>query len=176
MADSSRTDPRFHAAYQRGYQGPAPEVRRREEEAYRRPRRASGRVQRADPSPRVESAEPESPLAGLSFVPDPADVEAAEDRSVAEERPAATPAVVRPLGRRVPLTLAVAGLVLIPLGLAALWWSTLASYTNNVVYERLEPEQYLRMLLGFVASPALTVGLLALAAAVVLQAVRRSRA
>jgi hypothetical protein len=32
------------------------------------------------------------------------------------------------------------------------------------------------MLLGFVASPALTVGLLALAAAVVLQAVRRSRA
>ena len=115
-------------------------------------------------------------MAILIRLGDAADVEAAEDRPVAEEPPRAAPEVVRPLGRRVPLTLAVAGLVLIPLGLAALWWSTLASYTNNVVYERLEPEQYLRMLLGFVASPALTVGLLALAGAVVLQAVRRSRA
>ena len=80
MVDSSRTDPRFHAAYQRGYQGPAPEVRRREEEAYRRPRRPGGRVARMDPGPRVEAAEPVSPFAGLTFAPDPADVEAAEDR------------------------------------------------------------------------------------------------
>ena len=65
MVDSSRTDPRFHAAYQRGYQGPAPEVRRREEEAYRRPRRPGGRVARMDPGPRVEAAEPVSPFAGL---------------------------------------------------------------------------------------------------------------
>lgn len=176
MADSSRTDPRFHAAYQRGYQGPAPEVRRREEEAYRRPRRAGGRVPRADPSPRVESAEPESPFAGLSFVPDPADVEAAEERDVAEKPQPEAPAAVRPLGRRVPLTLAIAGVVLIPLGLATLWWSTLEIYTTTTVYERLEYEQYVRLLLQFSATPLLTVGLASLAAAVVVQAVRRSRA
>ncbi|NQX16450.1 hypothetical protein [Rathayibacter sp. VKM Ac-2857] len=176
MVDSSRTDPRFDAAYQRGYQGPAPEVRRREEEAYRRPRWPGGRVARVDPSPRVEAAEPESPFAGLSFVPDPAEFEAAEDREVEEKARAEAPAAVRPIGRRVPVTLAVAGLVLIPLGLASLWWSTLAIYTTSTVYEQLGYDQYLRLLLQFSATPLLTVGLASLAAAVVVQAVRRSRA
>ena len=119
---------------------------------------------------------PESPLAGLSFVPDPADVEAAEERDVAEKPQAEAPAAVRPLGRRVPLTLAIAGVVLIPLGLATLWWSTLEIYTTTTVYERLEYEQYVRLLLQFSATPLLTVGLASLAAAVVVQAVRRSRA
>ncbi|ROP48682.1 hypothetical protein EDF44_2801 [Rathayibacter sp. PhB185] len=176
MVDSSRTDPRFHAAYQRGYQGPAPEVRRREEDAYRRPRRAGVRVPHVDPSPRVEAAEPESPLAALSSAPEPAAVEAAEDQDVAETPQPEAPKAVRPLGRRVPLTLAIAGVVLIPLGLAALWWSTLAIYTTSTVYERLEYEQYVRLLLQFSATPLLTVGFTSLAAAVVVQAVRRSRA
>jgi len=175
MVDSSRTDPRFHAAYQRGYQGPTPEVRRREEEAYRRPRRAGGRVARVDPDLRVEAAEPGSPFAGLEFAPHRAELETAEDRAVEEKPQAEAPAVVRPLGRRVPLTLAVAGLVLIPLGLAALWSSTLAIYTTSTVYERLGYDQYLRLLLQFSATPLLTVGLASLAAAVVVQAVRRSR-
>ncbi|QHF25491.1 hypothetical protein GTU73_16820 [Rathayibacter sp. VKM Ac-2804] len=121
-------------------------------------------------------AEPESPFAGLSFVPDPADVEATEERDVAETPQPEAPTAVRPLGRRVPLTLAVAGVVLIPLGLAALWWSTLAIYTTSTVYERLEYEQYVRLLLQFSATPLLTVGFASLAAAVVVQAVRRSRA
>jgi hypothetical protein len=176
MVDSSRTDPRFHAAYQRGYQGPAPEVRRREEDAYRRPRRAGGRATRVDPGPPLEVAEPESPLAALSSVPEPVGVEAAEERDVAEKPQVEAPAAVRPIGRRVPVTLAVAGLVLIPLGLATLWWSTLAIYATTPVYERLEYEQYVRLLLQFSAPPLLTVGLASLAAAVVVQAVRRSRA
>ncbi|QHC57727.1 hypothetical protein [Rathayibacter sp. VKM Ac-2760] len=165
MADSTRTDPRHHAAYQRGYQGPAPEARDRDEASFRRPRRAGGRAVRAEaelPSAALEPAEPadEAPSGSAEPVDTP--------------RPD-VPAARRPIDRRVPITLAVAGVVLVPIGLAALWWSTLASYTTTVVYERLEPEQYLWMLLGFAAAPALTIGLIALAAAVVLQAVRRSR-
>ena len=180
MADSTGTDPRFDAAYQRGYRGPAPEVRSREEEAYRRPRRESGRpsrvvVEAAAPSRAGEPARSESASIALDSVAGAeSEQESTEER--AEARSADVPTAVRPLGRRVPLTLALAGLVLTPLGGAAVWWSTLAAYTTSTVYERLEYQQYLRLLTQFGATPLLTVGLASLAAAVVVQAVRRSRA
>lgn len=193
MADGTRTDPRYHAAYQRGYDGPAPELRSREEERFRRPRRPGVRSTRAA-EPTVEAARPapaekEAQVGSLSSAPDPlgaapqaggveelASVEEQHDEPPVEPVPPVDPAAVGPIAFRVPATLTVVGVVLVPLGLIALWWSMYTSYTSSTVYESLQPEQYLRMLVQFVSGPMLTVGLVSLAAAVVVQAVRRARA
>lgn len=184
MVDSIEKDPRYPAAYQRGYDGPVPERLTRTEERFRRPRRSEiaapartrrdGRETRPTPepalalepalAPELETAEPtpEAPVA----------LRAHQDDSAAG---ASQPAAREPLGRRVPATLVLLGAVLTAFGAFALWWAVDSAYGYTMSVDGVDPEQYTRLVLQFTGAPALTVGLLAFGAAAVAQAFRASR-
>lgn len=178
MADGTRTDPRYHSAYQRGYSGPAPERLDREQELFRRPRRAGGRPQRPVAEPAEARPAPtsqESPFAALSFVPDETPTPLAGTSVDADAPPEAAPAAASFDTRRVSLTLAAVGGVLVAVGLLALWRSAQSWYSSSPIQDTFGVEQYLRELTSSLMGPCLTVGLLALCSAVVVPLVRAVR-
>jgi hypothetical protein len=186
MADGTRTDPRYHAAYQRGYSGPAPERLDREQELFRRPRRAGGRSQRPVAEPVAPEARPalpsqESSFAALSSVPDEtptllADTpaEAGAEHDAGAQQDAASAAATFDT-RRVSLTLAAIGGVLVVVGLLALWRSAQSWYSSSPIQDTFGVEQYLRELTNNLMGPCLTVGLLALCFSVLVPLVRAVR-
>lgn len=178
MADGTRTDPRYHAAYQRGYSGPAPERLDREQELFRRPRRAGGRPQRPvaePPETRPAPSGQESPFAALSFVPDETPASLPDAPADPGAQPGAAPAAATFDTRRVSLTLAAVGGVLVAVGLLALWRSAQSWYSSSPIQDTFGVEQYLRELTNNLMGPCLTVGLLALCFAVVVPLVRAVR-
>lgn len=202
MAESTETDPRYHAAYQRGYEGPAPERSTREEERFRRPRRTDGRSRRpaaepvAEPSGAERPAPPEqeSPFAALSFVTDetptlpagaaplagatpPGTAPLADSAADPEGEASSVPAPIAATFdlRRMSLTLAAIGGVLVAVGLLALWRSAQSWYSSSPIQDTFGVEQYLRELTNGVIQPSLTVGLVALCCSVVVPLVRAVR-
>lgn len=184
MAESTDSDPRYHAAFQRGYQKPASrdepvpggEPARRDEVLLRRQPGASARTV---PVP----VEPSTAEAGLDTAAAAGFDEKSRGVGASPGEPHDSPldAAARPsrpallLDRRLPMTLAVVGVVLVLVSLLALWWGTTLWYSSAIRIEGLTPDQYLRILLTFVIPAGLTVGLLSLCAAIVVQAVRSSR-
>ncbi|WKK70522.1 hypothetical protein Q0F99_11700 [Rathayibacter oskolensis] len=98
MTEGTGTDPRYHAAYQRGYDGPEPERLTRAEERFRRPRRGAEPVAAPEhPEPAPEHPEPApavDPARALGF-----DVPAEEASAPA---PAAPPPARRCSGAASP--------------------------------------------------------------------------
>ncbi|SMH44539.1 hypothetical protein SAMN06295885_2382 [Rathayibacter oskolensis] len=167
MPETTETDPRYHAAYQRGYEGPAPERLTRAEERFRRPRRGEpGREMRGEPRAEIPVLRDRR---AVRSEPAPALVPPTDEVEVTLALPAPT------LGRRVPITLAIIGAVLVPFGSIALWWATNSEFGYTTYVDGVDPEQYLRLVLQYTSTPALTVGLLSLSAAVVAQALRAQR-
>ncbi|WKK70525.1 hypothetical protein Q0F99_11715 [Rathayibacter oskolensis] len=169
MAESSETDPRYHAAYQRGYAGPEPERLTRSEERFRRPRRGesveSGRAEPITPPPRrperwrevrVPAEQTEAPPALEPQPPheDPPEPDEARPASAADTR--------------VPLVLAAMGALLLVIGAALMWTAAGSVYYDSGT----EAEQFARALLTVVPGPAITIGLIALGAAIALKAAR----
>ncbi|QHC65708.1 hypothetical protein GSU68_03325 [Rathayibacter sp. VKM Ac-2759] len=175
MAESSETDPRYHAAYQRGYAGPEPERLTRAEERFRRPRRGES-AESGEAAP--ETAAPRLPERRREVrVPDepreePPAVEPllAEPPHEDEDEPdGARPAPASPAAdTRVPLALAVMGALLLMIGAALFWIGTTAVY-----YDAATPaEQFVRNLVSFLPGPAITTGLLSIGAAIAVKAAR----
>ncbi|KQQ03615.1 MULTISPECIES: hypothetical protein [unclassified Rathayibacter] len=190
MAESTETDPRYHAAYQRGYDGPEPERLTRAEERFRRPRRDGGGAARSVaepvvPQPPEARPERESPFAALSFVADQTPSPLADQARPLlagtpvdpDVPPVPGPAPTAALfaTRRVSLTLAAVGTVLIAVGLLTLWRSAQSWYSSSPIQNTFGVEQYLRELTNTLTGPCLTVGLVALCFSVLVPLVRAVR-
>lgn len=150
---------------------------------------ASGALGARQATPMIPSAVPEKqalpldptgsagqsvPTPTQSTVPqaaEPAAPLAAEPGAVADDVPAGP---VLPVGRAAGV-LAVVGAVIVLLGLLSLWNSSQSWYDYSPVQSVFGPEQYLRVLTDNAIGPFLTVGLTALALAVVLPLLRAPR-
>lgn len=185
MAESTeKTDPRYPAAYQRGYEGTALEVAPRGQERFRRPLRsapaaessalpdrapARGDAGAADVGVGVRPAR----ASGLGAPTDPAsslptgavEVEEDDPEGVASETSARPgPASLT----RISIALAVMGAVLLLIGIVLLWDAASMVYTGNGT----EFEQFTRALIGSFIGPSITIGLLAIGGAIALRAAR----
>lgn len=188
MADSTRTDPRFHPAYQRGYRGQgAPGVSATPaEERFRRPRGAeAGELRRSTRSeepgpirprrPRPASAPEPSPMPAAAALPSAPAVETdgaqAPVGGVDTETGAA--AALRPsaLDRRVPLALAVLGVLFLVSGVGLLWSATSAMY-GGYSAQQSELDRFVSAVTNYLAGPAVTIGLLSIGAAIAVRAAR----
>lgn len=190
MTDSTRTDPRFHPAYQRGYQGqgaPSASVVPAEER-FRRPRggdttegrRRSTTVEDARPlrvrrpssalrpEPVLPSAAPPLPSTSAAVVGDgeqvPIDDVATESGPASPRRPSA-------LDRRIPLALAVLGVLFLVSGVGLIWSATSSIY-GSIGVQPNEFDQFVGAITNYLAGPAITIGLLSIGAAIALRAAR----
>ncbi|NQX04843.1 hypothetical protein HQQ82_08515 [Rathayibacter sp. VKM Ac-2856] len=194
MTDSTRTDPRFPSAYQRGYRGPGAAAgpaggAGAGEERFRRPRPgdAVGARRRPEPAvphaaaPRVEDAPRRAPLprggesvvaGGAPQIFDPRATEPRaieDDGSVPESQAPESQAPRRSaLDVRVPVALAVLGVLFVAVGLAMVWAAASAVYYSNGS----EVEQFTRAMMNYLPGPAITTGLLSIGAAFTVRAVR----
>ena len=193
MADSTRTDPRFHPAYQRGYRGqgasglPADRVSS-SEERFRRPRggdsvggrrRATApeevapvRVRRPGPARLPSSSLPPiaSPLPSGAAVVEPDGEPAPVDDIETESAPAA-PRGPSALDRRVPIALAVLGGLFLVAGLGLVWNVTSTMY-GSIGFQQTEFDQFVSALTSYLAGPAITIGLLSVGAAIAVRVAR----
>ena len=182
MSDARRThdtdagtDPRYHAAFQRGYDGPAPERGAKAEERFRRPRRRDAAATRPRTTALPTSEPVLDPIRTLGFEAQAERTAAAPEplpslpQDDSDERP--TEPEEKPwsaLDFRVPLVLAAMGVLFVVIGVSVLW-----SGSSMVYYSDGSPTDQLMMLVGsFVPGPAITVGTLSLGAAVAVKAVR----
>lgn len=190
MTDSTRTDPRFHPAYQRGYQGqgaPSASVAPAEER-FRRPRgadAAQGRRRSTAPEAVVPSrvrrpgparlSEPSSPPVTPALPSGSAVVEPdAEQAPIDEIETQSGPAVPRrpsALDRRIPIALAVLGVLFLVSGVGLIWSATSSIY-QNIGVQRTEFDQFVGAITNYLAGPAITIGLLSIGAAIALRAAR----
>lgn len=179
MSDARRThdtdagtDPRYHAAFQRGYDGPAPERGAKAEERFRRPRRRDAAATRPRTTA-LPTSEPvldpiralgfEAPIERTATLPTDVDEAAAEESGTEPEVP-----VRSALDVRVPLGLAVMGAVLLAVGVVLLWSSSSAYYFDNGT----TTEQFLRGLGNVLPGPMITVGLVSVGGALAVKAAR----
>ena len=184
MTDSTRTDPRFPSAYQRGYRGPGAAAgptggAGAGEERFRRPRPgdAVGARRRPEPAvphaaaPRVEEAPRRARLphdresvdaGGAPYALEP---RAIEDDETAPESQAPRRSA---LDVRVPVALAVLGVLFVAIGLAMVWAAASAVYYSDGS----EVEQFTRAMMNYLPGPAITTGLLSIGAAITVRAVR----
>jgi hypothetical protein len=194
-------DPRYPAAFQRGYDGREPERRSSGEERLRR-KRPSPVVANRPQSPREDGPRNEAVRRIGAVLPTGAT--APTDRNDGPLRPARAPEpgavsdgkqpevlpaapddqgaagarspVEHPVStRRLSGSLAVVGAVCIALGLLALWRSSQTWFDYRPSQGAFGPEQYLRVLSESAVTPCLTVGLVALGLAVVLPLLRAAR-
>ncbi|NQX16452.1 hypothetical protein [Rathayibacter sp. VKM Ac-2857] len=191
MTDSTRTDPRFHPAYQRGYQGQGGSGLRADravssEERFRRPRggdsvggrrRATApeedapvRVRRPSPARLPSSSLPPiaSPLPSGAAVVDP---DQAPVDDVETETAPAQPRRPSALDRRVPIALAALGLLFLMAGLGLVWNVTTTMY-GTVGFQQTEFDQFVSALTSYLAGPAITIGLLSVGAAIAVRVAR----
>ena len=190
--ETNDTDPRYHAAFQRGYDGPAPERGARAEARFRRPGRreeaapaasgtsrasarraplsatepvldavrSPGPVRSPDP---VRSPGPADPLERTAALPTGIDDAASSPTGAdPEERTRSA------LDTRVPLALAVAGVVLVILAIVVVGSNAGFGYTGVLT----EADQFRSYLFQFLPAPLATVGLSSIGAAIAVKAAR----
>ncbi|QHC57725.1 hypothetical protein [Rathayibacter sp. VKM Ac-2760] len=167
MTDSTRTDPRFHPAYQRGYQRQgAPTLEAAPaEERFRRPR--GGEAAQG----RRRSTAAEAPALPTAFAGVESDVGQAPVDDVATEAGPAVPRRPSALDRRVPLALAVLGALFLVSGLGLLWTATSSMY-GGIGVEQTEFDRFVSAITNYLAGPAVTIGLLSIGAAIAVRAAR----
>ncbi|MWV58624.1 hypothetical protein [Rathayibacter sp. VKM Ac-2754] len=170
---SARTDPRFHAAYQRGYDGPEPERLTRAEERFRRPRRGEAEEERRRQEPPAEAPriperwrEVRVPPESSEPLPAP-ELPAPEPEPELEER-AETDRARPSAASRTAIALAVMGALFLVVGAATLWTANASAYYDTVT----GPEQFFRAVLMYVPGPGITIGLLSIGGAITLKAAR----
>ncbi|MCJ1696747.1 hypothetical protein MT349_13265 [Rathayibacter caricis] len=193
MSDARRThdtdagtDPRYHAAFQRGYDGPAPERGAKAEERFRRPRRRDAAATQLRTTALPTSEPVLDPIRTLGFerqaertatAPEPLpslpqdDID--ERPTEPEGRPKEFPEMVgrewSALDVRVPLALAVSGVLLLVITLVFVWSSSSVVYGSSG-----SPSDQIAMyFLNFLPMPSITVGLLSIGAAAALRVARR---
>ncbi|KQQ08470.1 hypothetical protein [Rathayibacter sp. Leaf296] len=169
------TDPRYHAAFQRGYDGPAPERGAKAEERFRRPRRRDAAATRLRTTALPTSEPVLDPIRALGFEP-PAERTATAPEPLPslpqddlDERP--TEPEEKPwsaLDKRVPLALAVLGAVLVLLGSFAM----VANVGYGVTGVQTQADQFRSYVFQLLSAPAVTVGLVTVGAAIAVKAVR----
>ncbi|MCM6763124.1 hypothetical protein NB037_11920 [Rathayibacter sp. ZW T2_19] len=170
--ETTDTDPRYHAAFQRGYDGPAPERGARAEARFRRP----GRREEAAPRPRtavLPTTEPVlDPVRSLGVAPPverTASLPAESEDEPPQEAEGTEPPSWRATDVRVPLALVVMGVLLIVLGAVVIWSGSSIMYSGASTAS----ERFAMYVVNFVPGPAVTVGLLSIGAALAVRAVRR---
>jgi hypothetical protein len=167
------TDPRYHAAFQRGYDGPAPERGAKAEERFRRPRRGDEAAARPRTTVLPTSEPVLDPARSLGFEA-PAERTATLPAEELSERPIEDPVANAepewsPLDVRVPVVLVVMGVLLLVLPLAFVWSSSSVVYGGSGS----AGDQVLMYFFNFLPGPSITVGLLSIGAALALRVARR---